>query len=453
MASFSYASHVRAETGTKRPLAASIGEDLTSVAKRTAAPFSGTAARPDRGTNATIPVARWSLDALQEGDIAFVNRASASGIKPGYFLHSVSMTQFNIMMSEEEFLVNDPQLLFSLKAPRHSYVCNAAKQYQRSSASKVFDKNKLPYGHPARSYALEGVVSTKTDALHPDGLIDIHGAEGVVAVGGLGTLNTYNHSAASKSRVLDHVYIVLMAKKVKPGRHALQCGIINSLHIWHGHFEKHYPDCTVLSCAQLGRIVDTNYAYDRDNRRLLKIIVAIKPLVARVPSKNANESGMVPVDADKVLKTLKLADSTGKKVDQYKGRIQQLEQQKGCKSNISLRKFSNIHKPAVLTGEQIQKIDILNKQVKLLQEEKSNLQVENIRLAEVERQKSELQEQLTVANAELAKLKQKNAMSPLVTTPGASPPTSPPQAQKNTCSRECTSAAATSAAAVAWWSC
>lgn len=430
MASFSYASHVRAETGQKRPLASAVGDDLTSAAKRTAPPFSGTAARPDRGTNATIPVARWSYEALQEGDVAFVNATGASGVKLGFFLQSVSMQTLNTLMADEEWLVDDPQQLFAKISPRHSYTCDASKLYKRSPPAKAFDKSMLPYGHPARVYALEGVVCAKTDALSAEGMIDVNGAEGVVAVGGLSALNSYNHSAMSKSRVLDHVYVVLMARRVRTGKYALECGLMNSLHVWHGHFGKHYgADTTVLAVSQLGRVVDTKYAKDRDAKKLLKIVVAIKPLVAREPSRDPGSPGLVPVDAEKVLETLTLPSNIGDKVEFYKARIEQLRQQKGCKSNISTRNFASLLKPTVLTAAQIQQIKNLEAQVRQLEQEKRAAAQQAQQAQQLQSKNSDLEARLKAAQANIDRQKKeleelKNAASN--TSPVAPPPAPPP---------------------------
>ena len=428
MASFSYATHVRAETGQKRTLALVVADDLTSVAKRAAPPFSGTAARPDRGTNATMPVARWSYDPLQEGDVAFVNRSNAQGVVPGFFLHSVSMEALNAMMAEEKFLVADPQALLTDTPARHSYVCKSGV-YERSPPAKVFDKNKLEPSHPARSYILEGVVCAKTDALHADEMIDVGGAEGVVAVGGLSALNGRNHSAVTKTRVLDHVYVILMARPARLGKFALQFGLINSIHVWHGHFEKHYPGATVLAVSQLGRVIDTNYAKDRDHKKLFKIIVAVKPLVARKPSSDPSSPGLVPVDADKILDALSLPESISEKTSFYSAQKNQEQQQKSCKSNLSLRNFSTILKPTVLTAQNIQQIANLQAQVKRLEREREAAKIQAEEAAKetreettakkaLEKRLAEQQKELKRANEALTELQNSRASeaSPLAPT-------------------------------------
>ena len=377
MASFSYAAHVRAETGQKRPLASAIGEDLTAASKRTAAPFSGTAALPDRGTNATLPVARWSYEAMQEGDVAFVNATASSGVKPGFFLQSVGMNTLNAMMRQEEYLLGDPLNLMKPTLARHSYVCNSG-MYERSKPTKQFTDSTLETNHPARSFILEGVVCAKTDALNADEMIDVGGAEGVVAVGGLSALNVYNHSAMSKSRVLDHVYVVLMAKRVtRNNKWMLQYGLINSLHVWHGHVEKHFGSVVVLKVWQLGRIVDTNYARDRDDNKLLKLIVAIKPLIARAPNDEKTKGGMVPVDGDKTLEALVLPTSIEGRLEFYKERNEQIKQQEQCKDHISRKSFAALRMSPGLTTNQKLEIDKLNSQLDALRKQSQRSNEEN----------------------------------------------------------------------------
>lgn len=380
MASFSYAAHVRAETGQKRPLASAIGDDLTAVAKRTAPPFSATAARPDRGTNATIPVARWSYEALQEGDVAFVNATASSGVKPGFFLQSVGMNKLNAMLRQEEYLVGNPQNLMEPTLARHSYVCNSGK-YERSKPTKQFSDSTLETNHPVRSFILEGVVCAKTDALNADEMIDVGGAEGVVAVGGLSALNVYDQSAMSKSRVLDHVYVVLMAKLApRSNKWMLQYGLINSLHVWHGHVEEHFGRVTVLKVWQLGRIVDTNYARDRDDNKLLKLIVAIKPLIARTPNTEKTEGGMVPVDGDKTLESLVLPTSIEERRKFYEERNAQIKQQEQCKDHISSKSFAALRMSPGLTTKQKLEIDKMNSQLDALRKQynASNSQVSQL---------------------------------------------------------------------------
>ena len=392
MASFSYARHIRAETGQKRSLVASIGEDLTSAAKRTAAPFSGTAARPDRGTNATVPVARWSYQAMQEGDVAFVDATQSSGIKPGYFLQAASMSTLNKLMANEDWLVDDPYKLFVDTPARHSYVCDGTdKKFKRSMATKQFSDSRLEANHPCMRFILEGVVCAKTDMLTAESAVpnsysmtDLDGAEAVVAVAGQSTLNSYDHGAMSKSRVLDHVYVVLMTQLVRADKHKLQYGLINSLHVWHGHVGKHFGnDSVVLKVWQLGRLIDVNYARDRDAKRLLKLIVAIKPLVARAPSRKGIQSGMVPVDGDQTLEMLKLPTTPKEKAKHFKSRNEQTQAQKDCKSFISSRLFARLAMSPGPTTAQLLEIQTLQSQLGALREQSQLSNEENARLKRI----------------------------------------------------------------------
>ena len=130
-------------------------------------------------------------------------------------------------------------------------------------------------------------------------------------------------------------------------------------------------DTTVLKVWKLGKVVDTNYSRDRDNQKLLKIIVSIHPVVARAPSGDPESPGLVPVDADKIMNVMALKTNINDRVQVYKQRNEQTKQQEQCKSSISSKSFAALRLSPGLTTEQVAEIQNLKSQLDALRQIKN----------------------------------------------------------------------------------
>lgn len=145
------------------------------------APFRATSARNDRGTNATIPVARTCSTKLQVGQVAFVYRSAgpvgSDGkehcLVPSKGLdgldHIVSLEQLNDMLALPENAVTTPSadasgLFVETAAARSVYRIKDAKTVTRIGIKfATFNASIVDYSHPVNQYALDGIVCSEAD--------------------------------------------------------------------------------------------------------------------------------------------------------------------------------------------------------------------------------------------------------------------------------------------------
>jgi hypothetical protein len=133
-------------------------------------PIPATTARPDRGVNTCIPVARTCASHMTVGQVAFVYRSFNVPVKEsslGGLEHIISMEQLNERLALKENRIIAPNAdsiqLFDRMRAKHVYKINDAESANPLYA-KVFKKGVVKNNfHPYHQYALDGIVSTPAD--------------------------------------------------------------------------------------------------------------------------------------------------------------------------------------------------------------------------------------------------------------------------------------------------
>lgn len=228
------------------------------------APFRATSARNDRGTNATIPVARTCSTKLQVGQVAFVYRSAgpvgsdgkehclvpSKGL--GGLVHVISLEQLNDTLSLPENAVTTPsadakELFVKKGRARSIYLIKDAKTVTPSPISfATFNASIVDYSHPINQYALDGIVCSEADGdehendgyhtarpLETKPVCNV-GVQGPVPLNTLHipSINEASYAAVSgpgesqrrpaahvfvePARVLSEVYVVLVATRIAP---------------------------------------------------------------------------------------------------------------------------------------------------------------------------------------------------------------------------------------------
>jgi len=134
-------------------------------------PIPATTARPDRGVNTCIPVARTCASHLTVGQVAFVYRSfnvPVKGSSLGGLEHVISMEQLNerLVLPENKLRLpgNNASNLFERKIPKHIFIMKDAETAGRAPKTHVFKKDAITDNfHPYHQYALDGIVSTPAD--------------------------------------------------------------------------------------------------------------------------------------------------------------------------------------------------------------------------------------------------------------------------------------------------
>ena len=212
-------------SGYKRSFNA-IGPVASGELKRPAS-LPASALRNDRGTNATLPIARCTSIPVFPGEVAFV-RTGKGLTKLGdgsTFLPIVTLSQINEMLLDNPVaMVGNPRSL-NLLTPKKS-----KRVWHRNNKGKTvpleyseFDPTKMTddLSHPLHAYALDGVVCSASDARGGQG--DRHGyntreeAAGCnVAVGGRSPLVAVSMKGQAV-RMTARVFVVLVANRVTRG--------------------------------------------------------------------------------------------------------------------------------------------------------------------------------------------------------------------------------------------
>lgn len=212
-------------SGYKRSFNA-IGPVASGELKRPAS-LPASALRNDRGTNATLPIARCTSIPVFPGEVAFV-RTGKGLTKLGdgsTFLPIVTLSQINEMLLDNPVaMVGNPRslnLLTPKKSKRVWHINNKGKtvplEYSEFDPTKMTDD----LSHPLHAYALDGVVCSASDARGGQG--DRHGyntreeAAGCnVAVGGRSPLVAVSMKGQAV-RMTARVFVVLVANRVTRG--------------------------------------------------------------------------------------------------------------------------------------------------------------------------------------------------------------------------------------------
>ena len=133
-------------------------------------PIPATTARPDRGVNTCIPVARTCASHLTVGQVAFVYRSfnvPVKGSSLGGLEHIISMEQLNerLALPENKLRLpnDDASKLFRLEQAKHVYRIKDANSAENLK-QLVFEKDVVKDTfHPYHQYALDGIVCTPAD--------------------------------------------------------------------------------------------------------------------------------------------------------------------------------------------------------------------------------------------------------------------------------------------------
>ena len=205
----------------------SIGEVAVGEFKRPAS-LPASALRNDRGTNATLPVARCCSIPLYPGEVAFVRtgkglRSLGEGTN---FLPIVSLSQINEMLLDNPVTPmqgtrENASNLLERKDSKHIFGMSKSKavplKYDEFDPTKMTDD----LAHPLHAYALDGVVCSASDAR--DGQVESRrytqreeAAGCNVAVGGQSPLVAASMKGQAV-RMTSRVYVVLVANRVVSG--------------------------------------------------------------------------------------------------------------------------------------------------------------------------------------------------------------------------------------------
>ena len=181
MATFSFASHIRAVGGEsyKRPLANSNGPSLPAqkLARpdgglRDTSPFPATAARPTQSVNVRVPVSRACYSRLYPGQVAFVARHYRRGghgpatYGLGGLTPVVSLQELNDMLEQPHNYISGTAADFFVKARAKSLYKKTGgtyAQFQFKAFNFTGTGTKVPSEHPVMQFALDGLVATRVE--------------------------------------------------------------------------------------------------------------------------------------------------------------------------------------------------------------------------------------------------------------------------------------------------
>ena len=217
--------HVDALTSGYKRSFNSIGPVAVGEFKRPAS-MPASALRNDRGTNATLSVARCCSIPLYPGEVAFVRTGQGSrSLGEGTnFIPIVSLSQINEMLLDNPVTPmsgagNVPSNLLTTKVSKSVFATNWAVPLQYAEFDPVKMTDDL--SHPLHAYALDGVVCSASDSRGGQG--DRRGyttreeAAGCnVAVGGQSPLVAVSMKGQA-ARMTSRVYVVLVANRVVSG--------------------------------------------------------------------------------------------------------------------------------------------------------------------------------------------------------------------------------------------